>query len=130
MSKLKEAVEALAVATTAFERGELKSVPYGNQREACLVQSLIALGEAFDLRFKQPLYIDSNGEFSLVVLHPDGRRPEMGCGRYGEEFVKLLNKHRPRTGVTPGTQSADNGWCRINHFDAERMVQEYYTSLQ
>ncbi len=89
----------------------------GQKREQLLASGLRTLGAKFGLLFREPLYIDSNGEFSLVVDH-DVRS-------YGQPFVDLLNKHNPRTGVRP-TKYMDprNGWCRINHFDVERMLNE------
>lgn len=89
----------------------------GQKREQLLASGLRTLGAKFGLLFREPLYIDTNGEFSLVVDH-DVRG-------YGQPFVDLLNKHNPRTGIKP-TKYMDprNNWCRINHFDVERMLNE------
>ena len=93
----------------------------GYKRETLLAAGLRTLASRFGLRFREPLYIDTNGEFSLVCCSDIvGKAP---C--YGQPFVDLLNKHNPRTGVYP-TKYMDpsNNWCRINHFDVERMLNE------
>jgi hypothetical protein len=98
-------------------------------RESMLATGLRILGAKHGLLFREPLQIDSNGEFSLVAAGADdGPYPSWGsqpCGTYGASFVALLNKHNPRTGMLP-TKYMDpsNGWCRINHFDVERMLNE------
>ncbi len=59
--------------------------------------------------------IDGNGEFAFVVE-----------GQYGEGLAAALNRIPVRCGVayTKGFVLACNNWCRINHFDAERMLIE------
>ena len=93
----------------------------GNHREQMLAAGLRQLAPLHGIRFREPLQIDSNGEFSLVCATDIvGASPV-----YGESFVALLNKHNPRTGILP-TKYMDprNSWCRINHFDVERMLNE------
>jgi hypothetical protein len=89
----------------------------GRMRESMLATGLRTLGAKHGLLFREPLQIDSNGEFSLAVDHD--------VHGYGQPFVDLLNRHNPRTGILP-TKHMDprNGWCRINHFDVERMLNE------
>lgn len=101
----------------------------GRKREQLLASGLRTLGAKHGIRFREPLQIDTNGEFSLVVLlNPEDEHTpsaSVQCGSYGVSFVALLNKHNPRTGIRP-TKHMDprNGWCRINHFDVERMLNE------
>lgn len=93
----------------------------GRHRENMLAGGLRELAMLHGIRFREPLYIDGNGEFSLVCCSDIvGKAP---C--YGQPFVALLNKHNPRTGIYP-TKYMDprNNWCRINHFDVECMLNE------
>lgn len=103
--------------------------PYaaGREREKLLALGLRLLGQQFSIKFKEPLQIDANGEFSLVCeTDIVGMLPF-----YGVAFVALLNKHNPRTGILP-TKHMDpaNNWCRINHFDVERMLNEDLKDLE
>lgn len=53
----------------------------------------------------------------------DGSDPQYGCGHFGKRFADLLNQYNPRTGLSPSaTLLPESGWCRMNHFDAERVV--------
>jgi len=105
--------------------------PYhaGMHREKMLACGLRMLALYHGIRFREPLQIDSNGEFALVAMlnHEEVYTPwaSVQCGPYGETFVALLNKHNPRTGIRPTKyMHAKDGWCRINHFDVERMLNE------
>lgn len=103
--------------------------PYhaGKHREQMLAGGLRQLALYHGIKFREPLQIDSNGEFSLVAEHPTAERGFMGdpCGEYGERFAALLSKHNPRTGIMPTKHlHSKDGWCRINHFDVERMLNE------
>jgi hypothetical protein len=122
-SRVLSSVNDLMGAHQAFRAHTISSVEHARQRELALGQAVFALGEMHGIAFQQPLHIDSRGEFALVVMPPDGRDPAQGTGQYGEAFVGILNGHNPRTGAQPTRHmSADNGWCRINHFDLERLV--------
>lgn len=101
----------------------------GRKRELMLAAGLRQLAIIHGITFREPLQIDAAGEFSLVVALPGERGMKSDpCGEYGETFVALLNRHNPRTGIFP-TKHMDprNGWCRINHFDVERMLNEGLT---
>ena len=89
-----------------------------------MANALRAMATHFGVTLDEPLTINSNGEFRLVARHPDGRQPIEGAGAFGEAFTALLNRHRPRTGTVPGTLCSSNGWCYINHFDAESVVRD------
>lgn len=120
------AMTDLASIHQQFADNQISSVEHGNRRDSALAAALTAMAADFGLKLEQSMRIDSRGEYALVVLHPDGRPSNMGSGRYGEEYAEILGRHSPRTGILPArSMSPDNGWCRINHFDAERMVKEY-----
>lgn len=89
----------------------------GHNREVALADGLRKLAATFGLQFKEPLHIDSRGEFNLFLV--DGQR-------YGDAFVALLNQHSPRTGYAP-TKYMDpaNSWCIMNHFDVQRMLEAH-----
>lgn len=98
----------------------------GRKRESMLAAGLRQLAIKHGIKFREPLQIDSNGEFSLVAALPGERgMPSDPCGEYGESFVALLNKHGPRTGIMHTKFMHDkDGWCRIGHFDVESMLNE------
>lgn len=91
-------------------------IQQADAREKALADGLRALATKYGFDFKEPLQITSNGEFVLSLAYN---------ARYGEAFVLLLNKHRPRTGMHP-TKFIDpsNSWCMMNHFDVARMLDE------
>jgi hypothetical protein len=118
-----QSVQALERARERFEAGELKAVPYSQERELALSRALRALAVGYGVPLYGPLTIDSRGEFSLIAANKEGLNPHhYGTGQYGEDFVSLLNQFEPRTGERPGQLCAVNGWCHMNHFNAERMV--------
>lgn len=114
------AVIGLRDAKTKFEANELKSVPYSDLRQQHLSAAVTALASGHGVTLRAPLYIDGNGEYSIVAVE-EGRDPRMGTGQFGE-FAEVLNPHRPRTGIVPCALSPESGWCRINHFSVENMV--------
>ena len=91
----------------------------GRKREARLAQGLRDLGTEHNIQFAEPLQIDSRGEFKLVVDAPG----------FGPELVDLINAHRPRTGaqaMDPGYLLPTSTWCRMNHFDVEKMLRDVH----
>jgi hypothetical protein len=108
-----------------FSARAISSVEHAYEREAAIAGATLALGRMHGIELQAPLHIDARGEFSLVVMPPGGGNPAHGTGKYGESFAKILHGHNPRMGVVPGPfVDPSNGWCRINHFDLERMVVE------
>ena len=81
-------------------------------RERRLSRGLQALAAKHGHKIRPPL-IDSNGEFMFVV-----------DGHYGQALTDRLNEIPVRHGILPtqGHVLACNNWCRINHFDAERLL--------
>lgn len=124
---LRTAIEALQESQVKFHKGEISPLQHSRIREGHLSDAMIALGQQHGLTFQAPMLIDSRGEFSLVVMPKHGGDPKNGCGHYGEDFVKILNEHNPRPGAqTTKYMLPENGFCKINHFDVERMVVEQY----
>lgn len=115
---LKGAVETLRNPDTS-----MKPVQLGDQREAALVAGLHGLAEEFGKQISHT-YIDSNGEMAFNIIGPEGNTPGASCGQYGEELAAWLSTVPRRTGARPTTSPIlpENGWCRINHFDVERLL--------
>ncbi len=81
-------------------------------REKALAEGLRALAKRFDVTLREPLQVDSNGEFSLVTTN----------GPFGD-FAIVLNRHSPRCGTSPGAVlDILNCWCRLHHFDVEKLL--------
>ncbi len=98
----------------------LKPAPYGNARETAIVEGLHALAAHFgkEIDFTR---IDANGELNFNLK---GSAQGLG-GEYGEELAAIISQVPRRMGVSP-TDAAmlpQNNWCRINHFDAERLLK-------
>jgi hypothetical protein len=103
-----------------------KPVQQADAREAALAAGLRRLAKRHGIAFREPLQIDSRGEFPLVVSNgtpKDG--PQDFCGQYGEALAAVISRHNPRTGRVPTSyMSPENGWCRMNHFDVQAMLEE------
>lgn len=121
-ANLVKEVDALAKATLQFHTGKIGAYPFGVARGEHLGKALQYLAACHGVTLEGPLHIDSRGEFSIVALPADGSSPKLGCGPYGEAFAAILNQHHPRQGINPGTVLPESGWCRMNHFEVERMV--------
>lgn len=122
--RINQAAADLVATANAFHNRAMTSVEHSRAREAAIQRGLTAVAQRHGVLLAGPRYIDSNGDFSLAALKaPNGNPQIQGCAPFGESFVELLNQHRPRTGVVgPATLSAENGWCKLNHFDAEALV--------
>lgn len=113
--------EELSAINTEWKAGALTPVAHGNRREKALCDAVVAMAADFGVKLKHPICIDARGEISVVTEE----------GQYGQAFAELLNQHcRPRTGILPTAIMKDwDSWCRVNHFDAERLVTAYAASL-
>lgn len=99
----------------------------GDRREKELADGLRRLAAANGIKFREPLQIDSNGEFHLAVSNGTARDGSGDpCGQFGERIVSLLNKSDgARCGfMTTNQMSPENGWCRLNHFEAQSILEE------
>ena len=105
----------------------LLSWPEGQRRQQALADGLRRLAAANGIKFREPLQIDSNGEFSLAVSNGTDRDgPQDGCGEFGEVIAELVNKSGgARTGIHPTKHmGANNGWCRLEHFAAQSILEK------
>ncbi|MBY0466250.1 MAG: hypothetical protein K2W33_15035 [Burkholderiales bacterium] len=130
-STLAASIQSLQQAHLDFQTQKISSLEHARQREAALAKALDLIALEHGVNLQKPLQIDSNGEFSIVALRPDGpvgQDPKIhGCGHFCNGFNELLNAHNPRCGISPGaTLFPESGWCRLNHFGAERLVVGYY----
>lgn len=103
----------------------LKPVQYAQKRELVLKDFLGALAEQYG-RVVKPSWIDTNGEMNFNVDTAKG--PE----DYGPELAELISRVPRRTGVSPTdfpSQPTAN-WCRINHFDVEKLVEHVQKDIQ
>ena len=118
------AIEALQQTHADFKASKLSPLEHSRQREAAITLALEQVALEHGVTLQTPLHIDSRGEYSVVALRPDGRNPaHYGSGLFVNGFNELLNAYNPRCGVSAGaTLLPENGWCRLNHFDAERLV--------
>lgn len=113
----------LAALHARFKAGETSSFDHARERETILASGLRALATRCGITLKEPLQIDSNGEFFVSVVSPHAGHPS-ACGHFGVEFAAAIS-HVPRR---YGIQSTDvpaepsNGWTRINHFDVEKLI--------
>lgn len=127
---LSNALIALRTANEKFARHEISPVAHAREREAAVAKALRAVAADHQVQLQEPLSIDSNGEFSIIALGDDGQVTCRGGGRFGDAFAELLTRNRARTGWPgPNVILGCNGWCRLNHFEAEKMVSTYYDQL-
>jgi len=92
----------------------------GNQREDAIVAGLHGLAAHFgkEIDFTR---IDANGELNFNIK---GAAQGLG-GEYGEGLAAYLSEVPRRTGISATSSPVlpQNNWCRINHFDAERLLK-------
>lgn len=96
------------------------------ERETRLAQGLRDLAAKHGKTFKEPLAIDSRGEFNLFI-ELDPPRPGFpgACGQYGDSLAAIISPHSPRCGMAPGAHiDGQQGWCMMHHFDVERMLSK------
>lgn len=116
--------EALDAVNKAFAAGQLSSVEHSRKRESALCEALVQMAQSLGCDLELPISIDSRGELRIVTKGKGLR--EAGSGQYGLAFSEWLNTANPRTGVQPGAHLLpESGWCYLNHFEAERLVQRY-----
>jgi hypothetical protein len=130
-TKFLSAASALVEASAEFQAGNTLSVRFSSTREAALVTALNALADEHGFKLEAPLQLDSRGEFRLVAMRPQESPGWPSTSSFGAKFVERLNRHNPRTGAQAGAiLCAENGWCFLNHFDAERLVLERLSELK
>jgi hypothetical protein len=106
-----------------------KPFQQGQAREAAMADGLRELAARYGVKFREPLHIDANGEFSLVAANEANQNaPSDPCGYYGEGLAALIAKHGSRTGSLAygyhNHRAASDGWCKMNHFAVQAMLEE------
>lgn len=129
--KLRDFILTVDLMREKLSDRKLSPVDAGRTRELWLGKCLSALAARFEVRLREPLVIDSRGEYSLQALPERPGARETECGAFGAGFAEVLNPHQPRTGVKPGAiMTSTSGWCYMNHFDVERLVMSADASLR
>lgn len=95
---------------------DLKPVQKGDKRIQAVQAGLQALADFFSF----PVNIRETSTGDIEFFGKDG-----GKG-YGQELADILSQYYTRTGVqaTKGHVLPQNGWTRINHFEAEKLIRE------
>lgn len=116
MQTLKSLSESIKAVEAQRVSGEVKPVPAGRQREAFVCLGVFTLAESMGVTLKPIPCFTSFGELEIASV--DGKV-------FSKEFCDALNTHcKPRCGIFPTAvmEPEHSNWCRINHFDAERMI--------
>lgn len=106
---------------------DISSFDDARRRENALADGLRKLAAANGIQFREPLSIDGNGEFHLAVSNETAQDSKHDpCGGFGEVIARLLNDSGgARTGIQPTRyMSPENGWCRLNHFAAQSILEK------
>ena len=120
LENLKEQLEDLKL---DFNNYKIKSVTYANKREKIIQQGIKLIGKDNNINLKISL-IDSNGEYNIKAIHPEKPNEDI-CGKFGN-FANIISPFGPRCGIQPTKHlSPENGWCRLNHFQAESCLINY-----
>lgn len=122
ITEFQQAMQALRDSATAGT-----PVQIGDAREKALGTALAAMAAELGTSLEST-HIDARGEFRVVVPAGTAADQRQGvCGHYGEAFAKWLCTVPTRTGAVAHTGYVlpENGWCYINHFDVERLVNTY-----
>lgn len=97
----------------------LKPVQLADARESALIQGLNGLAAEYG-REIEPTRIDANGEMNFFM-----KGSAEGRGQpYGPELAAWLSTIATRTGTDPkkGPTEPGSNWCRIHHFEVERLL--------
>lgn len=113
--RLKAALTALANLDQS-----LAPVQLGDARESALIEGLQALADAYG-KTLTPTRIDGRGDMEFTLSPPNGSQS------YGAELAAWLNEIPVAYGMTNHMQGhvlPQNNWCRINHFNVERLLEK------
>jgi hypothetical protein len=125
-TSIQESLADLAHSHAQRVLGTISTLEHSRQREAALARALVAVAADQGVILQEPLHIDALGEYSLVALRTTCSNPHVdGSAQFGRVFAELLSRFRARMGIAPGHISDFNGWCHLNHFEAERLVKAY-----
>lgn len=95
------------------------------KREKELIQGLHDLARQHGKEIFPIHGIDANGEITFAIKHPDDTKSRDNiCGQFGEEIASYLNQIKTRTGIMmkKGYILPENGWVKISHVDAEKLL--------
>lgn len=107
---------SLSMSTEQFAKGQISSFEYARERESAISCGLTEMAKDFGVDLKQPLFINSNGDYTLT------------CVSGFKDMIQQLNANHPRCGVFGSGDailSAESTWCYMNHFNAEKMVVRF-----
>lgn len=118
MKDLEQLIEQLDESERQRVGGQASPLAAGRKREEILVKGLQLVGQAHGVKFKEPLGIDSRGDF-MLSLDSAGQ-----SNRFGPTLVGVLNRFSPRCGLVAGTILLESSsWCYMNHFEVERLLR-------
>jgi hypothetical protein len=104
--------------------GVMKPTHAGEARQTALCNGVALVAKYFGVTLKPIPGIDANGELSIISQ--PATHSHLSGAPFSEEFCDVLNTHcRPRCGTFGTVAVMDPNhatWCRINHFEAERLV--------
>ncbi|WP_087864725.1 hypothetical protein [Comamonas thiooxydans] len=119
----KQNFDEAVIELLALAHSKAGGMPAGVKREAALIKALVSMASLLGTAIQDPIRIDSRGEISIVCTP--------GSKGYGEAFANWLNQGSPRTGIYPGAIMTDTAsWCRMNHFEVEKIVIKFSESEQ
>lgn len=111
---------------------KISPVEHSRLREKAVCKGIMLIASICGAKLEQINYIDAAGELPIRVL-PNRQNSIPGeVGHYGEAFAKWLSTIPRRTGVVPTHTPAEptNGWCSINHFHAESLINAFAKDVQ
>ncbi|NTF18072.1 hypothetical protein G6L37_06615 [Agrobacterium rubi] len=113
-------LEEAVVELWNVEQPDQTPLEFANLREKAIVEGLHALAGYYDKEIDYT-YIDANGELNFFIKGASQGRG----GEYGEDLAEMLSRVSRRTGIssTKSPVLPENNWCRINHFEAERLLK-------
>jgi hypothetical protein len=113
--RLRNALETLRNLDTS-----LKPVPFADAREKAIVEGLHGLAEEYGRKIGFT-HINSLGELDFNI---EPSKPGLHDGTYGDELAEWLSQVETRTGITASKRNIlpQNNWCRIKHFEAEKLL--------
>lgn len=117
-------LDALSAIRELNAETALSPVAFADKREAALIEGLHGLAQEYG-RAINPTRIDRNGEMSFNIIGDHGPGNGRPSGLFGEDLARWLSMVPRRFGDRPTTAPVlpENGWCRINHFDVERLLR-------
>lgn len=122
------AAQALTTANVEFHAGALSPMEHARRREAAMAEALLLMAQIHGVALRTPLHLNSNAEFLVVAVAPDTTSGQ--TAHFGEPFAALLTAAPCRTGSGGyATLLAENGWCYLLHFHAEKMVLDFAQTL-